>query len=80
MKRDSSHTPSNEGAHLDVWYFKPRLYVSNTGRWCCRTEQEGGFGYHVGNGLTPSEAWEDMKRAIVGYLKRTYRASAVEFV
>lgn len=73
---DSSATEGSRN-HLDLWFSKPTLYLSNTGRWCCRTQPDGQALYVVGNGLTLSEAFEDMKRAVIGYCKHTHGKNAV---
>ena len=60
---------------LDVWFLKPRLFKSTTGRWLCTSTCVDEW-RATGNGLTLLEAYEDMKRVIAG----RYKPRKTEFV
>ena len=59
---------------IDVWFLKPRLFKSTTGRWLCTSTCVDEW-RATGNGGTLIEAYEDMKRVIAW----RYRLRRVEF-
>ena len=63
--------------YRDEWFTKPLLFKSDTGRWLCTTTRADEW-RATGNGVTPTEAYEDMKSIIVAAYKRI--ASRVTFV
>lgn len=62
---------------LDVWFSKPVLFKSDTGRWCCQSVRADEWRV-TGNGLTPLDAYGHMKRLIESVYRRA--AERVEFV
>ncbi len=70
-----SRTPRQEVR--DVWFSKPRIFFGKCNRWLCESMRADEWRV-VGNGGTPQEAFEDMKRIIVAAYGR--RSSRVEFV
>lgn len=59
----------------DVYFSKPRLFKSNTGRWCCDLVRSDMW-RPVGSGRTMKEAYDDLLRAV----RDAYAPAKVEFI